>query len=124
MLVKELSDKFKIEVNELCPFTNFEVIGEFEAKIVVGISIQDSDCVYCFLYTDSYGIDKYVSPKNVKLLERDDVFEAILKNHNIEIVKVIDKKTFEIASILSDDSLVLETVHFETINELLVWLGY
>ena len=124
MLTKELSGKFKIEVNELCPFTNFEVIGEFEAKIVVGISIQDSDSIYCFLYTDPYGVDKYVSPENVKLSKGDNVFEVILKNHNIEITKVIDKKTFEIASIWGDDTLVVETVHFETINELLAWLGY
>jgi hypothetical protein len=52
------------------------------------------------------------------------MFEKILKNHHIEIVKVIDKKTFEVATICGEDTLIVETVHFETIKELLIWLGY
>lgn len=55
------------------------------------------------------------------------MFEEILKNHHIEIVKVVDKKTFEVVSVSTKDGTVLEeneTVHFETIKELLIWLGY
>lgn len=55
------------------------------------------------------------------------MFETILLNHGIKIVKTINNNTFEVIDYYVKNSIACEetkTVYFETITELLIWLGY
>ena len=55
------------------------------------------------------------------------MFEIILQNHDVKILKVLDSKTFQVATPYIKNGVAgqeIELVHFKLIEELLIWLGY
>lgn len=55
------------------------------------------------------------------------MFETILLNHGIKIVKTINNNTFEVIDDYVKNGIAYEetkTVYFGSIAELLIWLGY
>lgn len=55
------------------------------------------------------------------------MFKIILENHGIKVLQTIDKNTFKVVVNFTSDvisSEEIQIVHFESISELLKWLGY
>lgn len=55
------------------------------------------------------------------------MFEKILENHGVKVLQMIDKNTFEVVVEFTTDGVAdeeIQVVHFESISELLKWLGY
>jgi len=55
------------------------------------------------------------------------MFEIILQNHGVEIIKTLDNNTFEIVDLYVENGVAgkeTKIVHFKSIAELLIWLGY
>ena len=55
---------------DICPFTGKKSIQTFKAKAINFLNLPNTKYDFCFCYTDSYGLDSYITVENVKILKR------------------------------------------------------
>jgi len=60
-------DTCEIELVVTCPFTSIQYLDE-KIGYVNDIKIQDSEFDFSFCYVNDYGVDQYVSPEYVRII--------------------------------------------------------